>query len=45
MIRGFQHRGLKRPYELDDKSGIRPDMLSKVENSWPCWTGLVAPIK
>ena len=32
MIRSFRHRGLKRLYELDDKSGIRPDILSKVEN-------------
>jgi toxin HigB-1 len=32
MIRGFRHRGLKRLYENDDRSGIRPDLLSRVEN-------------
>jgi proteic killer suppression protein len=32
MIRSFKHRGLRRLYEQDDKSGIRADMLSKVEN-------------
>jgi proteic killer suppression protein len=32
MIRSFRHRGLKRLFDLDDRSGIRPDMLSKVEN-------------
>lgn len=32
MIRSFRHRGLKRLYERDDKAGIRPDLLAKVEN-------------
>ena len=31
MIRSFKHRGLKRLYEHDDRSGIRPDLLDKVE--------------
>lgn len=31
MIRSFKHRGLKRLYERDDKSGIRPDLLDTVE--------------
>jgi proteic killer suppression protein len=31
MIRSFQHRGLKRLYERDDRSGIRPDLLDTVE--------------
>ena len=30
MIGGFAHRGLKRLYERDDASGIRPDLLEKV---------------
>lgn len=32
MIRSFKHRGLKRLYESDDRSGIRPDLLNRVEN-------------
>ena len=31
MIRSFKHRGLKRLYEQDDRSGIRPDLLETVE--------------
>jgi len=31
MIRSFKHRGLKRPYERGDRSGIRPDLLETVE--------------
>jgi toxin HigB-1 len=27
MIRSFKHRGLKRLYERDDRSGIRPDLV------------------
>ena len=30
MIVGFQHRGLKRLFEKDDASGIRPDLVDKV---------------
>ena len=30
MIVGFRHRGLKRLFERDDPSGIRPDLLDKV---------------
>jgi proteic killer suppression protein len=30
MIVGFRHRGLKRLFEKDDASGIRPDLLDKV---------------
>lgn len=30
MIVGFRHRGLKRLFERDDASGIRPDVLDKV---------------
>jgi proteic killer suppression protein len=32
MIRSFQHRGLKRLVERDDRSGIRPDLLDDVED-------------
>lgn len=31
-IRGFKHRGLKRLYERDDCSGIRPDLRDGVED-------------
>jgi len=31
MIRSFKHRGLKRLYERDDRSGIRPDLVETVE--------------
>ena len=31
MVRSFKHRGLKRLYERDDRSGIRPDHLETVE--------------
>ena len=32
MIRSFKHRGLKRLYERDDRSGIRPDLVDTVED-------------
>jgi proteic killer suppression protein len=31
MIRSFKHRGLKRLYERDDRSGIRSDLVDTVE--------------
>jgi len=31
MIGSFAHRGLKRLYERGDPSGVRPDMVAKVE--------------
>jgi len=31
MIRSFKHRGLKRLYERDDRSGIRSDMADTVQ--------------
>ncbi|PYX43676.1 MAG: hypothetical protein DMG79_21915 [Acidobacteria bacterium] len=31
MIRSFRHRGLKRFYERDDRSGIRPDLVGTVD--------------
>jgi len=30
VIVGFRHKGLKRLFERDDASGIRPDLLEKV---------------
>ncbi len=32
MIRSFKHRGLKRLYERDDRSGIRSDLIETVED-------------
>ena len=32
MIRNFKHRGLKRLFERDDRSGIRPDLVENVED-------------
>lgn len=31
MIESFKHRGLKRLYERDDRSGIRPDLVDTVQ--------------
>ena len=31
MIRSFKHRGLKRLYEREDRSGIRPDLVDTIE--------------
>jgi proteic killer suppression protein len=31
MIGSFKHRGLKRLYERDDRSGIRPDLVNTVQ--------------
>jgi len=31
MIRSFKHRGLKRLYERDDRSGLRPDFVDTVQ--------------
>ncbi len=32
MIWIFEHRGLKRLYEDDDRRGIRPDLVEDVED-------------
>ena len=32
MSRSFKHRGLKRLYERNDRSGIRPDLGDAVED-------------
>jgi proteic killer suppression protein len=31
MVRSFKHRGLKRLFERDDRSGIRPDLVDTVQ--------------
>jgi proteic killer suppression protein len=31
MVRSFKHRGLKRLFERDDRSGIRPDLVDRVQ--------------
>lgn len=31
MIRSFKHRGLRRLYEDDDRSGIRPDLVDTIQ--------------
>jgi proteic killer suppression protein len=31
MIRSFKHRGLKRFYERDDRSGIRSDLADTIQ--------------
>ena len=31
MIRSLRHRGLKRLFERDDRSGIRPDLADTVQ--------------
>jgi len=33
MIEGFRHRALKRFYEKGDCSGLRADMVEKIENN------------
>jgi proteic killer suppression protein len=32
MIESFKHKGLKRLYEAGDSSGLRADMIEKIEN-------------
>ena len=31
MIETFRHKGLRRLYEKNDRSGIRPDLVEKVQ--------------
>jgi proteic killer suppression protein len=31
MIRSLKHRGLKRLFERDDRSGLRPDLVDTVQ--------------
>ena len=32
MIKSLKHRGLKRLYERDDRSGLRPDLVDSIED-------------
>ena len=43
MIRSFKHRGLKRLYERDDRSGIRPDLVEMVERIMTVLDAATAP--
>lgn len=43
MIRSFKHRGLRRLYEQGDPSGIRPDLLAKIERILTALDGAVTP--
>ena len=31
MIKGFKHKGLKRFYQSDDLSGLRPDLANAIQ--------------
>jgi antitoxin HigA-1 len=31
MIESFKHKGLKRLYEKDDRGGLRPDLVAKIQ--------------
>ena len=44
LIRSFRHRGLKRLYERDDPTGIRPDLLEIVEDILARIDGAEAPL-
>jgi proteic killer suppression protein len=43
VIRSFKHRGLKRLYELGDRSGVRPDLLDTVERILSVLDAAVTP--
>jgi len=43
VIRSLIHRGLKRLYERDDRSGIRPDLLETVERILTVLDSATAP--
>jgi len=43
VIRSFRHRGLKRLYEQDDRSGIRADLLDKTERILTALDSAAAP--
>jgi len=32
VIKSLKHRGLKRLYERDDRSGLRPDLVDSIED-------------
>ena len=43
MIRSFKHRGLKRLYERDDRSGVRPDLVDTIERIMMVLDAATAP--
>ena len=43
MIRSFKHRGLKRLFERDDRSGIRPDLVDTVQEILTVLDNATAP--
>jgi len=43
MIRSFRHRGLKRLFERDDRSGIRPDLVDTVQEVLTALDDAVTP--
>jgi len=43
VIRSFKHRGLKRLYERDDRSGIRADLVDKIERILTALDSAAAP--
>ena len=43
MIRSFRHRGLKRLYERDDRSGIRPDLVDAIQEILTVLDAAAAP--
>jgi proteic killer suppression protein len=43
MIRSFKHRGLKRLFERDDRSGIRPDLVDMVQEMLTALDDAVTP--
>ena len=43
MIKSFKHRGLKRLYERDDRSGIRSDLVETVERIMTVLDAATAP--
>ncbi len=43
MIRSFKHRGLKRLFERDDRSGIRPDLVDTVQEMLTALDDAVTP--
>ncbi len=43
MIRSFKHRGLKRLYERDDRSGIRSDLADTIQEILTALDDAAAP--
>jgi proteic killer suppression protein len=43
MIKRFKHKGLKRLHESDDRSGLRPDLVSVVQEILTVLDDAVSP--